>query len=119
MNGVLSCNAANCIHNMNGFCSAKNIAVKGFSAQNSADTLCSTFAEKTFKNAFSTFTNTNLSGEMKQLFSMENMNMYPSVQCNATRCIHNRDMLCEARSLTIAGSHATNSEGTYCSTFRG
>lgn len=118
MNGALSCNASHCIHNINGLCLASNITVKGFSAQGAADTLCSTFAEKNFKNAFAALSNNNLSGEVKQIFNVNSISMYPKVSCNATRCKYNQNMLCQAEGLVISGSGAISPEGTYCSSFK-
>lgn len=117
MNGTLSFNATNCVHNVGGLCSANKIMVNGMSALTSSSTQCNTFAEKGFLNALTHITNMNIAGEIRQLVSNDGIHMYPEVGCNAVRCIYNKDQRCEADRVIITGPHARESDGTYCETF--
>ncbi|SCN25944.1 hypothetical protein N3C_2595 [Clostridium sp. N3C] len=117
MNGTLSCNAVNCVHNMGGLCSANKIQINGMSALTSTSTQCMTFAEKGFINALMNISNINIPGEIRQLVSKDGIHMYPEVACNAVKCVHNKDQRCEADRVIIAGAHAMDNEGTYCETF--
>lgn len=118
MNGPLSCSAENCVHNMNGLCSANKIHVAGISAVSSGDTECSTFAEKGFVNAVTNMFNMNIPGEIRQLFSNDNIAMSPKIECDAVRCVYNSDRHCVADSVQVMGIHAKSSDGTQCETFR-
>lgn len=117
MNGSVSCSASNCVHNISGLCSANKIEVEGKAAHSSSGTDCNTFAEKGIKNAFTNLTNMNISGEFKQLFSKDTIEMSPVISCTARPCKHNASGLCDAESVMIFGAGAVNTEGTQCETF--
>lgn len=117
MNGALTCNATNCVHNLGGLCSANKIEIAGNRAITSTSTQCSTFNEKGFLNAFMNMTNINIPGEIKQIIRNDGIYMYPTVACNAVKCIYNKDERCEADRLVISGANAMDTEGTYCETF--
>lgn len=118
MNGELSCSAFNCVHNMSGLCSASQIHVLGNGAQSSAETMCSTFAEKGIKNAFANLTNMNIGGEVKQLFTNSSIEMSPIIKCDALNCKYNEGRACEASNIQVHGPDANSIEGTGCVTFK-
>lgn len=96
MNGSLTCNASNCVHNLGGLCSANRIEITGMSALTSASTQCMTFTEKGFINALINIANMNIPGEIKQLIRNDGVYMYPLVACNAVKCVYNKEQRCEA-----------------------
>lgn len=118
MNGPLTCNAENCVHNISGLCSARNIHINGASAHSSEYTSCSTFVQKGFKNAFTNMFNMNVGGEIKQLFNTSSIEMKPTIGCDAVNCIHNMNRICEASYIQIHGLGALNSVSTECQSFQ-
>ena len=117
MSGSLSCSATDCVHNINSLCSASTIHVGGMNAHTSGGTQCDTFAEKGFRNAVANMGNMNVVGEIKQLFTNSSVEMSPQIKCDAVRCVHNADRLCNANNIQIYGPAAATSEGTQCETF--
>lgn len=117
MNGELSCNAANCVHNVNGLCSANVIQVIGAGAHKSRETMCDTFAPKGLINAVTHLPNMNIAGEIKQVFTNEAIEMSPIIKCEAINCKYNENRRCEAKNIQIIGPRAGSSEGTQCETF--
>lgn len=118
MNGELSCNAENCVHNVNGLCSANVIHVIGSGAHSSIDTMCDTFAPKGFINAVTHLPNMNVAGEIKQVFTTESIEMSPIIKCEAINCRYNDNRRCEAHNIQISGPNADSSQGTVCETFK-
>lgn len=118
MSGKLSCSAGNCVHNMNGLCSANSIHVNGITSHSSSGTDCSTFSEKGFKNAFMNMGNMNIGGEIRQLFNSGSVEMSPKIQCDAVNCMYNANKQCDASNIQIYGPGATSVTGTQCETFR-
>lgn len=117
MQTELSCNAGNCVNNINGLCSAKEIKINGEMASSSMETLCETFAERSFTNAISNMPNMNLGGEIKQLFSQDSIEMSPSIACDAVKCSYNENRACHASNVQINGPVADMSKETVCETF--
>ncbi|MCY6483282.1 DUF1540 domain-containing protein [Clostridium aestuarii] len=117
MNTVLSCSVGKCVHNINGLCSAREINVGGLKANTSSDTQCGTFAEKGLKNAFTNLANMNISGELKQVFAKNSIEMSPKIICNAENCSYNNNRICNAPNVQIKGLRAQMSEQTECETF--
>jgi len=117
MKTSLSCSAANCIHNANGLCSANKINVEGFSASTSPGTDCKTFDEKSFTSAYSSFSNMNFTGEFKQLFNKNGIELKPEIACEAENCQFNSSHICNAENVQIYGPGANSSVGTQCETF--
>lgn len=116
--GKLGCSAMNCVNNVSGLCSANVILIKGHNASTSSGTECSTFAEKSFRNAVTSVANTNYVGEVKQMFSDNSeILMSPDVQCEARKCLYNKRGLCSADNLVVFGPGAINAYGTVCETF--
>lgn len=117
MRTKLSCSAANCIHNANGLCSANSIMVEGLSASTSTGTDCKTFEEKSFTSAYSSFSNMNFTGEIKQIFNKDKIELMPEVKCEAENCKYNMAQTCKAENVQIYGPGANSSVGTQCETF--
>lgn len=117
MKTKLSCSAANCIHNANGSCSANNIKVEGLSASTSPGTDCKTFDERSFTSAYSSFSNMNFTGEIKQLFGGKSANLMPEIACEAENCKYNSSHICNAENVQVYGPGANSSVGTQCETF--
>jgi hypothetical protein len=113
----LSCSALNCVHNLNGLCSANTIHVLGSGAHSSSQTMCNTFAEKGLKNAVTHLPNMNVAGEVRQLFTKNSIEMNPAIKCEAKNCKYNDNRVCHADYVQIHGPSADTSEGTVCETF--
>ncbi|NMM62284.1 DUF1540 domain-containing protein [Clostridium sp. P21] len=118
MSGKLSCSAGKCVNNINGLCSANNIHVVGSEIHSSKGTECETFMQRGFMNAMSNFTNMNLVGEFKQIFSRDSIEMSPEIKCEAENCVYNADRLCSASNVQVYGPDARSSGGTQCETFK-
>lgn len=113
----LSCNCTNCVHNERGLCDANNINVSGMNAHNSNATQCDTFMEKGLKNAFTSMSNINAAGELKQLYTNASIEMTPTIRCNALSCRYNNNQICSSNDVKIDGSRAITSSKTCCDTF--
>jgi hypothetical protein len=114
----LSCNAENCVNNVTGaFCTAGVIHIKGNNAHSSQGTICSTFAEKNFKNAVISMTNTNYTGELMQVFSSNDIVVNPGIKCGAEKCVYNENQNCNAPNVLINGEHSVSQLSTQCETF--
>lgn len=119
MSTKLSCDARKCVNNINGLCDAYMIHVTGVQARESSSTDCGTFAEKgILSTTTSRFTNSNLMGEFKQLFTNESIEMSPHIKCEAQNCIYNVNTICEAENVQVHGPEAQNSGSTQCETFK-
>lgn len=118
MSGKLRCSAENCYNNVNEFCIASSIHVMGSDANKSPETECDTFIEKTNIDARSHFTNRNLAGEFRQLFSANTVEISPEITCEAQNCVYNVERICSADDVQIDGFNATTSDSTECHTFR-
>lgn len=117
MNGSLSCSAESCVHNVGGLCNANIIHVTGSDAFSSGGTSCKTYAEKGFINSITKLANMNVTGEIKQLFDRDDIEMYPGIKCDAVNCFYNKDRACNADKVQISGIHARASSETDCETF--
>ncbi|MDF2884048.1 MAG: hypothetical protein K0R54_4614 [Clostridiaceae bacterium] len=113
----LSCNADNCVNNLNGLCSANTIKVNGPNSHSSGGTECETFAARGIRNALSNLTNMNIPGEIRQLFSTSTIEMSPNVKCDAYNCVHNSGRKCMAGNIQVTGPNARVSADTKCETF--
>lgn len=113
----LICSATNCVNNVEGLCSAINIHISGRNSDNSVGTACKTFALKGLANAISSITNTNVVGEIKQIFDNENIAMSPHINCEANKCRHNSGGMCCAIHVQVYGSGCDDSECTDCETY--
>jgi len=117
MSGSLTCSAVNCVHNVNGLCSANKIQVTGINASNSSGTQCGTFVEKSILNAITNMANMNVPGEIRQLLNNSTISMSPKIGCEASNCRFNKDRICVANRIQVMGPGANTSAGTQCETF--
>lgn len=113
----LTCTATKCVNNDSGLCSAKNIKVIGEYTHYGAATHCYTFREDTVKNAISNSSNINFAGQMKQVFSSDDILMNPEVACTAEECYHNHNGMCVANSIMVSGGLTDSMDGTACKTY--
>ncbi|MFD3155749.1 DUF1540 domain-containing protein [Haloimpatiens sp. FM7330] len=118
MSGKLACSASNCVNNENGLCTANKIDIMGINSVSSDGTNCDNFAEKGIKNALSNMFNINVTGEFKQIFTKESIEMSPEIKCKAINCIHNVNNTCIASNVYIHGDSAFTKEQTKCETFK-
>ena len=114
----LSCNAANCVNNVGGLCTARVIHVAGKQASSSPETDCNTFGERTLGNAVKNIANMNIGGEIIQAFNSEEIKMSPEIVCDAVKCIHNSHRNCKASNVQIFGPEAMSNLNTQCETFK-
>jgi hypothetical protein len=98
----LDCNAKNCIHNADNCCCRGNILVDGSQADEKSSTNCSSFFVRTEDGAKN---------------RLETPDTYIGVDCYAENCRYNRNMVCHADHINIAGSSAFTIAETQCSTF--
>lgn len=113
----LSCNAEACTNNVGGFCTAATIHIHGIDAHSTSGTQCNTFAQKSFRNAVASMLNTNYTGEIRQLFSDDNVAISPNIKCEAINCLYNHSKACTASNVQIYGPQASFDFGTQCETF--
>lgn len=100
----LSCGVDKCTYNQNDMCSLNTIKVNGSFAKQSKTTCCGSFVEK------GGFTNAAVDvGEAEPA---------TSVDCEAEKCCHNKNLKCHAESIDISGDYAQNQESTNCATFK-
>ncbi|MFA9397511.1 MAG: DUF1540 domain-containing protein [Clostridiaceae bacterium] len=118
MENNLHCSAANCVHNMNGFCSSKKINIQGLNSHAGAETECESFQEAGIKNAFKSLANINYAGEFKQMFSDDKDVLAPKIACTATNCSYNVERHCSAPDVEIYGPNARDVTQTSCQTFK-
>lgn len=110
----LICSAINCLNNIDGLCTARNIYIKqGVNRK----TYCETFASRTFKNALASMTNINFAGEIRQAFNKKDIVMSPNIVCSADKCSYNMKGECVALNVQIYGVTCNNSQCTQCETF--
>lgn len=100
----LKCAVENCIYNDQHLCSKGDIMVGGRHACCCDDTCCESFSQKregqdAFKSATCHPTKTI------------------SIDCEATKCIHNSNYKCVADHVDIKGCGACDCRGTACATF--
>ncbi|QAT42954.1 DUF1540 domain-containing protein [Aminipila luticellarii] len=98
---ALQCTVVPCSYNEKGCCCRPSIQVKGQTAHVSTDTACQSFAEKT--------QNQMISG-----VQYHSPNQSLSVDCDAHRCVYNKDQKCSAESVAINYGYS----GTECSSFK-
>lgn len=114
----LTCNASNCVNNVNGFCSARNIHISSADPMGNGNTKCDTFGEKGFKNAFKNLGNVNMAGTIKQLINKDDVEMTPNITCSAVKCIYNESQMCTAGNINVNIERWSNTESTRCESFK-
>ncbi|MFR8032812.1 MAG: DUF1540 domain-containing protein [Lachnospiraceae bacterium] len=99
----LQCSVATCVHNSEHRCCKNEIIVEGAKARSIPETCCGSFDERrgeTFKNQF------------------ETPNTTAKISCEVCNCIYNKEHVCQAERVDIAGNGASAATQTECSTFR-
>jgi hypothetical protein len=100
----LKCVVESCGYNKDCLCSKGDILVGGERACSIDDTCCESFAKK--KDGFDAFTS-SLSHPSKSI----------SIDCEASKCIHNDNFKCSAEHVDIRGCGACDCRETACATF--
>lgn len=98
----LDCNVKTCIHNAENCCCRGNILVDGQDANTKESTACASFYEKSddsYRNQY------------------ETPDVSLAVDCEATNCRYNENMICCAEHINISGSSASDKRQTECATF--
>ena len=98
----LKCSAQTCMYNEDHYCCKGDILVEGRDANEPAGTCCSSFRERE---------------ENRMRNAMEHPSRSIEVDCEAVKCVFNKDCKCSAKEIGIAGSHASNSYDTECASF--
>lgn len=101
---ALKCSAVTCIYNKQELCSKGDIQVTGDNAVTADQTSCGSFQERKGESMTASCT----SGCGCETIA---------VDCQACKCIYNDNCKCNASQIGIAGSGATTSQQTMCSTF--
>ncbi|MGL6173726.1 MAG: DUF1540 domain-containing protein [Cellulosilyticaceae bacterium] len=96
----LNCCAVNCTHNESNHCCLNQISIEGAEAGVPSETCCDNFLEK---------------GNMTNHVTEPNEAI--TIECRATKCIHNQNCKCDAEGVAIVGQDATSSDGTQCNAF--
>jgi hypothetical protein len=91
--------------------------MEGSQAKSSQETECATFSEKGFFNAVTNAVNSNIPGEIKQIFNKDQIAMSPSIKCQAQDCRYNLNKNCQATAIEVYGPQANSSCDTQCQTF--
>lgn len=99
----LDCSVKSCMYNKMNSCCKGKIMVEGKDAQDTEETFCGSFAERT-SDSFSN--------------AAEHPCKTTEVGCDAVKCIYNENNMCDADSIGIAGSDAHTSTQTECASFR-
>ena len=99
----LKCSAVKCMYNEDNQCCKSGMMVDGKEAMKASATSCSDFRERTgsMKNKACCSTNDEL-----------------KVECRASECEYNKNMMCSAKPIQIQGSNACTSKETECGTFQ-
>ncbi|MDD2494262.1 MAG: DUF1540 domain-containing protein [Tissierellia bacterium] len=98
----ISCTVTNCYYNKRNGCTSPVIKVDGKKASESRNTSCNTFVEQK-------------PGIMSSTAEPQNNS---SVECEATKCVYNKNATCKASDILVNGKNAQRHEETCCSTFR-
>lgn len=99
----LNCGARSCRYNCGGLCGLDNIEVCGESACTCGGTCCGSFAPAV----------ESLYGYSATLDPRSETD----IECEACRCKHNEDGVCDLDSVLIDGDNADRSEDTCCESF--
>jgi hypothetical protein len=109
MNTELRCEAKKCVYNLERFCTAPRIKVKGEDTMGGRFTYCSTF-------------NLDGDGEASWRHADKNINYNyfinsPEIICTAQNCEYNQREMCHASYVKIVSGIATAPIQTECQTF--
>lgn len=97
-----NCSVTSCMHNSESCCCKNEIMVDGQNATTSENTCCASFDERrgeSFKNSY------------------ETPDEHLKINCEASQCVYNDNMICKADHVDISGNGADSARGTVCATF--
>lgn len=97
----LTCSAQFCTHNKNNCCCISNIHVIGKKSDEPQDTACGNFVQS-----------------MGAVQLNESSCHTLSIDCDAQKCVYNKQKVCFAERVDIGGVQAHETGKTECSTFR-
>lgn len=102
---VLDCNVVSCIYNKIDCCCRGKIQVEGRQAEDSEETCCGSFVEI---------------GENRDSYTdkIERPDVYLYVDCDASNCIYNKSLKCDADRIGITGGIASATQNTNCGSFQ-
>ncbi|MBQ7925647.1 MAG: DUF1540 domain-containing protein [Lachnospiraceae bacterium] len=100
----LKCGAKNCTYNEDNYCCKGDIMVGGKHAGKSADTCCESFVERKGDKA-------------NYISSISHPSKVISIDCEAEKCMYNKNYKCVAEHVDIKGCNACDSKETVCATF--
>ena len=98
----LKCGAKNCTYNEDSYCCKGDIMVGGKHADNMDDTCCESFIQR--KND-------------KMTSSISHPSKVISIDCEAEKCMYNKNYKCVAEHVDIRGCNACDCRETACATF--
>lgn len=101
----INCDVTNCSHNDHRVCFANRVNVAGGKAEDSRETCCASFLDRTH---YSTLTNNTNRLEEE----------CTAIVCDAVTCTYNENKLCYAGNIHVSGNMARIYEETSCETFK-
>ena len=100
----LRCRITNCVYNKDEYCCKGDIMVGGKHADKSDDTCCESFVERKGDKA-------------NYISSISHPSKVISIDCEAEKCVYNKNYKCVADHVDIRGCNACDSKETVCATF--
>lgn len=104
---ILGCTVVTCSYNKENKCCLDNIKVEGASAQINEATACGSFRDKTKETYSNSLEGCGCGGPKSNV----------TIDCAATKCVHNESCKCAADKIDVAGSNACTCGETKCDTF--
>ena len=101
----LKCQVENCTYNKEKLCSKGDIMVGGKHACSTEDTCCESFAQKR-------------EGRDSYTSALDHPSKIISIDCEAVKCMYNKNYKCIAERVDISGLGACDSRETACATFK-
>ncbi len=127
----LKCTAKKCIHNDNCQCGANTIQVRGGMTKEARNTFCNSYTDNAGDYIFTSMENSDgkLSGTANigdglfssrwgdTEFGSDMHNEETRVICTASKCRHNQNYNCAAKSIEIKGPGESQTGRTACASF--
>ena len=102
----LKCRVENCVYNLDRLCCRGDICVGGRHAERRDQTSCDSFVRH--REGMDIYTS-----------SIAHPSETVQIDCEAEKCIYNRQYRCAAEHVDIRGLGAKNADGTSCESFTG
>lgn len=106
---LLKCGVKPCVFYEDKHCTRISIVVQGDQARIEEETHCGSFHKKERESKNDIY--------QIEMASLGHINEHMSVNCEATNCRFNRNLLCHAEEIKIDGTRAHHSNETFCSSF--